>query len=698
MSPSKIRSTHLSRRAIVYLRQSTLRQTVEHTESTARQYALSTRAEALGWPQNAIEIIDEDLGQSGTTTEGRAGFRRLAEEVGRGEIGALFALEVSRFARSSADWHHLLDLCGWGDVLIVDEQGIFDPQDPNDRLLLGLKGQMSEAEKYWMRLRMYGAKLSRARRGELRLVPPTGYVWDDAAGRLALDPDEQVQAAIRLVFDRFRTEGSAQAVRTWFIRQGLRFPARHIGDTECRWVRPHPRTVLDILHNPIYTGAYVYGRRETRTSLVDGVRRTAIVLLAREQWRVFLPDYHAMYLSWDQYVENQEKLSSNCPTPRIPDGHRAALGGAALLQGLVLCGKCGARMHVQYAGRNRRVTYLCRSPEQSGTGTSKCWMVAGAAIDEQVSAAFLAVAQPPELELALAVSREAEHQADEIDTQWRLRLERARYEARHAERRYKAVDPDNRIVARTLEAQWEDKLRETDEAEREYTRACTRSKVVLSAEDRRRILELSRDLPRVWRSPTTTQQQRKNLLRILVQEVTLTPIDLPERRTRVQVLWESGAVTEYSIERSRYQSRTKAQTPLAAEDAIRRHVAHGLYDDQLAVELNREGLRTRTGRAWTQRAVLRVRQRLGIVRPTATPIRKPLPNQRADGLYSTRGVAERFGVARNTVTSWVRSGRLLIADGGGHGRPSWFDLDEKTIERLEAASATTMKNTQRGAS
>ena len=230
MNASKIRPNHLRRRAIVYLRQSTLRQVVEHAESTARQYALATRAESLGWAKEAVEIIDDDLGQSGATTEARGGFRRLADQVGKGQIGALFALEVSRFARCSADWYQLLDLCGWGDVLIVDEQGVFDPKDPNDRLLLGLKGQMSEAEKYWLKLRMHGAKLSRARRGELPLIPPTGYVWDHAAGSLVQDPDEQVVAAMRLVFERFRTEGSAHGVRAWFIRQGLKLPVRHRGE------------------------------------------------------------------------------------------------------------------------------------------------------------------------------------------------------------------------------------------------------------------------------------------------------------------------------------------------------------------------------------------------------------------------------------------------------------------------------------
>ncbi len=696
MNASKIRRKHISRRAIVYLRQSTLRQVVEHSESTARQYALAVRAEALGWAKESIEVIDEDLGQSGATTEARAGFRRLAEDVGKGQIGALFALEVSRFARSSADWHQLLDLCGWGDVLIVDEQGVFDPKDPNDRLLLGLKGQMSEAEKYWMRLRMHGAKLSRARRGELPLIPPTGYVWEHVAGHLVFDPDEQVQAAMRLVFERFRTEGSAYGLRTWFIRNGLKLPVHHRADAEVRWVNPRPRTVLDILHNPIYTGAYVYGRRESRTTLVDGVRRTSTVALPREQWRVCLQDRHPAYISWEEYLENEEKLRSNSAGPTTPGGHRAALNGSALLQGLVLCGRCGGRMQVSYAGKTRRVTYRCLSPLRAGTGTSACWTVAGAAIDERVAATFMEAAQPPELELALAVSREAERQADKLDDQWRLRLERARYEARLVERRYKAIDPDNRIVARTLEAQWEERLRELQEAEREYERARKRNKVVLNDDDRRRILELARNLPRVWSAPTTSHQQRKNLLRILVREVTLTPIEIPERGTRVQVLWESGAVTEYRLCRARCVSGT--QVDAETEERIRRRVLDGRYDEQIAEELNRDARTTGTQRRWDRKAVARVRRRLGVRRPGATPSHQPAPDRRGDGLYSTRAVAKCFGVQRRTVTRWAKIGLLEVVDGGGHGRPAWFRLDEETVERLKAHVAKVSKFRPGGAS
>jgi DNA invertase Pin-like site-specific DNA recombinase len=681
--PSKICQKHLNRRAIVYLRQSTIKQVVEHTESTARQYALADRAQALGWPKAAVEVIDEDLGLSGTTTEARTGFRRLAEQVGKGEIGALFAIEVSRFARSSADWHQLLDLCGWGDVLIIDEQGVFDPKDPNDRLLLGLKGQMSEAEKYWMRLRMHGARLSRARRGELRLFAPCGYAWDDVVGGLVFDPDERVQATMRLFFDRFRTEGSAHGLQTWLIRNDVKLPVRHRGDPDLHWVAPRQRTVRDILHSPIYTGAYVFGRRETRMTMADGVRRISIRAVPREHWRVVIPDRHPAYLSWEQYVENMEKLKANQARPGSPTQHRAALKGTALLQGIVLCGRCGARMHVRY-GETGRPNYSCNSPVRTGEGPLPCWSVAGTGVDAQVADAFLAASQPEELELALAVANEAARQADQLDGQWRLRIERAQYEARHAERRYKAVDPDNRVVARTLEAQWEEKLRELDEVERGHAQARESRKVVLTDADRRRILELARDLPAVWRSPTTTAQQRKNLLRILVREVTLTPIDVPTRSTRIQVLWESGAVTESVIRRARYTGGKRPCREI--EEKVRELVAAGTYDREIVRALNDLPLAVRE-RTWNQKAVSRLRLRLAVARPLATPAHEQAPPRRADGAWSARGIAERFGVGTRQISAWSKQGLLDVIEGGGRGRPAWYRLDDADVARIEAHRA-----------
>ena len=674
--------THLERRAVVYLRQSTLRQVHENAESTRRQYDLRERAVALGWTPESVLVIDEDLGQSGRSTEHREGFRRLAAEVAGGRVGAIFALEPSRFARCSADWHRLLDLCGLTDVLIADEQGVYAPRDPNDRLLLGLKGQMSEAEQYWMRLRLQGGKLSKARRGALYLPPPLGYVWDVATSRYRLDPDEGIQRLVRLVFDRFRIDGSAHAVMRYFSRSGLEVPVQRHGAAELRWGPLRHEAVLDMLHNPAYAGTYAYGRRVDRVVLVDGERRQRrSCRQPRDAWKVCLPDHHPAYITWEQFLENEVKVSENPSNHQRPDQRGAAREGAALLQGIVLCGRCGQRMGVRYQGRAGRPLYECHSPKRLGQG-SLCWSVSGRALDAAVTRAFLDVARPPEIELSFAVAREAERQGEEIGRQWKLRLEQARYQARLAERRYKAVDPDNRVVVRSLERDWEEALREVERVEREHAEVLRRERVELDAETRAQILAMSRDLERVWHAPTTTSAQRKNLLRTLIREVSLTPIDLPQRQTRLQVLWETGAVTEIYVPRP---DKLVAQAAsAAAEAALRELVAEGHPLSAIADELNRRGLRTGVGRRWNATAVEGVKQRCGIVGPR--PRRAP-PEQRDDGLLSLRGVAAELGVTQSIAKSWSLLGLLVPIVEGGAGRPAWYQLDDETRTRLEHAKA-----------
>lgn len=673
--------THLERRAVVYLRQSTMRQVHENEESTRRQYDLRERAIDLGWTPESVLVLDEDLGQSGRSTEHREGFRRLAAEVAGGQVGAIFALEPSRFARCSADWHRLLDLCGLTDVLVADEQGVYAPRDPNDRLLLGLKGQMSEAEQYWMRLRLQGGKLSKARRGALYLPPPLGYVWDAATERYRLDPDEGVQRLVRLVFDRFRIDGSAHGVMRYFVRAGLEVPVQRRSG-ERRWGPLRHEAVLDMLHNPAYAGAYAYGRRVDRVVLVDGERRQRrSARVPREAWKVCLRDHHPAYISWEQYLENEAKVSENPSNHHQPDQRGATREGAALLQGIVICGRCGQRMGVRYQGRAGRPQYECRSPSKLGEG-ALCWSVSGRAIDRAVTRAFLEVAQPPEIELCFAVAREAERQTEEIGRQWKLRLEQARYHARLAERRYKAVDPDNRVVVRSLERDWEEALREVERVEREHAEALRRERVELDEATRAEILAMARDLERVWDAPTTTAAQRKNLLRTLVREVSLTPIDVPRRQTRLQVLWETGAVTEILVARP---DKLVAQAALpAAEEALRALVAEGHPLAVIADALNRRGFRTGVGRPWSAVGVEGVKQRCAIVGPR--PRRAP-PEQRDDGLLSLRGVATELGVSRSIAKYWTLLGLLVPIIAGGPGRPAWYRLDEETRQRLEQAKA-----------
>jgi DNA invertase Pin-like site-specific DNA recombinase len=675
----KIQRTHLERRAVVYLRQSTLKQVHEHRESTSRQYALHDHAIELGWPHEQIDVIDDDLGQSGASTGWRTGFQRMAEGVAHGRVGALFALEVSRLTRSSADWHRLLELCGLADVVIVDEQAVYLPRDYNDRLLLGMKGQFAEAEQYWMRLRLEGGRLSKARRGELYFHPPAGYDWDAARSRFRFDADERVQRAVRLVFERFRLDGSAYAVVRYFVRHALKMPARMVPAREAQWVPPRESLVLRMLHNPMYAGAYVFGRHEERMGLVEGeLRRRHKRTMAPEAWKSCLRDHHPAYISWEEFMANQRKIEDNRTHHPSADKRGAAREGRALLQGLALCGRCGRRMSTRYRGGDRHGQYQCRPPN---TGGDVCFSVTAGAIDEAVAKLLLEVVQPPEIELGLAVVREVERQAGEVERQWKLRLDRARYDAQLAERRYKAVDPDNRVVARNLEGEWEEKLRAIEEIEREYQDVRRREKVELGDKDRARILSLSKDLSSVWHAPTTTEAERKNLLRMVVSDATLSPVEVPARLTRIQVRWGTGAVSDFTVPR-----RSPGEGRLPSPEVmplLRALFAGGTKDAEIAVELNRRDLRTGAGKHWDEPAVQRVRYHHGLHRVSAKA-RRPL-DQRADGLYSIHGVAARLQVKPGRVRYWVSSGLLQAVEGGGTGHVKWFTLDEDTVTRLEEA-------------
>jgi DNA invertase Pin-like site-specific DNA recombinase len=671
----KILKTHLGRRATVYLRQSTMKQVLEHRESTARQYALRERAIALGWAAKQIDVVDGDLGKSGTTADGRDGFERLAEDVAHGRVGAILALEVSRLARSSADWHRLLDLCGLADVVIIDEQAIYTARDYNDRLLLGLKGTMSEAELYWMRLRLHGGQISKARRGEYRFVSPAGYEWDAATSRFRLDPDENVQRAVRLVFERFRLEGSAYRVARYFERHGLQMPVRDVTESEVKWGPIRQTLIASMLHNPIYAGAYAYGRHERRLGLVEGKKRPRWRRLPQDEWKVCLRDHHPAYISWEEFMANKEKLQQN-RTNLNAQQRGAARDGCALLQGLVLCGHCARRMHVHYTGDARRPIYQCRLP----VGAKVCSVVPAKAVDESVARLFLDAVKPPEIELGLAIVHEAERQASDVDRQWNLRLERAQYEARLAERRYKAIDPDNRVVARTLEREWNEKLEAIEQIEREREEVRQREKVEITNDDRARILALAKNLSIVWGAPTTTNAERKNLLRMLVREVTVTRIDVPRMMTRVQVLWQTGAVSDFTIERRDKFSATA--TPTKATAFIEEHV-NEKTDEWIATALNRRGLRTGRGKSWSRESVRRVRYAHGWFPADSAPETTRATDQDASGLYSARALAMRVNVKTSTILLWVRRGIIEPALRGSPGRAYRFKLDGRILTQIE---------------
>jgi DNA invertase Pin-like site-specific DNA recombinase len=677
---SRLAATHLDRRACVYVRQSTAMQVHEHVESTKRQYALVERAIALGWSRADIEVIDEDQGKSGATTDGRGGFGRLAEAIGHGEVGAVLAVEVSRLARSSTDWQHLLQLCAITGVVVIDEQGIYDPADHDDRLLLDLKGTMSEAELHWLRLRLVGGRLNKARRGELRLTPPIGYLW--AGDRFELDPDEAVRRAVGMAFDRFAVEPSIWAVVRWAAETGFKFPTRRGGGGELAWRTLTEGRLADLLHNPTYAGVYAYGRRPQRQVVVDGAIRTRRGQLSPDKWPVRIAAAHAAYIDWETFVSNQERLRNN--RSRM---HGATQGapkeGPALLTGLLLCGRCGRRMRVDYNSQQRiRWRYVCTGATE--TGQVICWSVMGVAIDRTVEQLFLGTMIPAEIDLSIAVEREADGQARSLDAQWQARLEQARYEARRVERRYKAVDPDNRIVARTLEREWEARLHDLEEVERQYAEARRARHVDLTAADRAQLRAIARDLPAVWRAATTPQADRKAMLRLVIEIITLEPIDLPSQSTRLRIQWRSGAVDERFVERPAY-----GVTPASVLDRIRALASEGLDDDGIADRLTRDGVESAKRHRWTGQLVCSVRNHHGIP-GNAKPANRPLPDRHPEtGLYSVPGAARRFGVARDTVKNWIRRG-LVPARQERYGRYDawWLEIDADLAAALLPQSTT----------
>jgi DNA invertase Pin-like site-specific DNA recombinase len=664
---SKIRPAHLARPALVYIRQSTLLQVHEHRESTERQYALVELAKKLGWDATQIEVIDEDLGQSGASAVQRKGFQRLTAEVSLGKVGAVLSLEVSRLARSSSDWHRLLDLCALSDTLIIDDDGVYDANDFNDRLVLGMKGTMSDAERHSMRLRLQGGILHKAQKGELVYPPPTGYVFEN--GALVFDPDEQVQKALRLLFERFRLDGSVSGAVRYFTRHKLLFPSRHAhrgAPAEIRWHALDVPRAVSILRNPVYAGAYAWGRNRERRVLVEGtVRRKHEKLQERERWHAFLPDAHPAYLSWEQHLENLKRLEDNAIRGAHVPGRGAPRAGLALLQGLVLCGRCGRRMRAVYSLADYP-SYQC---SRRLYGEGNCWSIAAHRIDDKVVETLLAAFAPPELDLSLAVLREVERQAEDVHRQWKLRLERVRYEAQRAERQYNAVEPENRVVARTLESRWNQKLEELARVEREYEQARSTRPLELSEKDKKKILALAGDLPGLWNAPTTTPVDKKRILRLLIQEVVLSPVEVPRRATRIRLLWKTGAITELLTPRPTLADSRRTSPQVIA--AVRQLAGQHLSDAQIAEHLNQHGLKSGLRYTFTRKLVQALREREGI-RSGRLPggLSIQAPERDEQGRYSIRGLMAHFGVTAPMVRYWVKRG-LLSPVPGRTPMPQW---------------------------
>lgn len=641
---SKVTAAHLQRSAYLYVRQSTLRQVLENTESTQRQYALRRRAVALGWPEERIVVIDHDQGQSGASASEREGFQRLVGDVGLGKAGIVMGLEVSRLARNCADWHRLLEICALSHTLILDEDGLYDPGHYNDRLLLGLKGTMSEAELHILKARLVGGVLNKAQRAELKMALPVGLAYDDE-DRVCLDPDQQVQQSVRVFFATFERTGSAWSTVQAFRREALKFPKRgQAGSGEIAWQELTHSIALDTLHNPRYAGAFCFGR--TR-SWKDAEGKAHVQVLPREQWRFLKQNAHPGYLSWDQYLANQQRLVEN---------HQAHGGkerktsppreGPALLQGLVLCGNCGRFMSVHYHHRQGRQIpdYTCLKDCVENSGPA-CQRIPGGGIDEEVGQLLVQSVTPLALEVALNVQNEIQTRLAEADRLREQQVERAQYETERARVRYMRVDPNNRLVADTLEAQWNEKLRALGQVKEECEKQRRLDSSQLSEEQRTQILALASEFPKLWRDPKTEDRDRKRIARLLLEDVTLRR---DQQQIQVQVRFKGGLTRDLQLPVPKSAWALRKTKPEIVAEIDRLLADHS--EREVAEVLNEKGWHTSSGAPFTLGIVHRLRRTYKLV--------SRHQRLRDQGLLTAREVAQIIGSELSIVKDWRHRGLL----------------------------------------
>lgn len=665
-APQKVQAGHLKRTAYLYIRQSTPRQVLENTESTQRQYALRQRAVALGWAADQIVVIDHDLGQSGASAVDREGFQKLVTEVSMGRAGIVLGLEVSRLARNSADWHRLLEICALTDTLILDEDGIYCPSQYNDRLLLGLKGTLSEAELHVLYARMAGGKLNKAQRGELGMPLPIGLAYD-AAGRVVLDPDKQVQQSVRLLFNLFRQLGSAAAALKAFRQQGLLFPRRRFGGTysaELHWSQLKYSQVFNLLRNPRYAGAFVYGRHRSRLR-PDGKKRVSTIV-PREEWKVLLLNLHPGYISWEEYEENQRILHNNALAYGADRRKSPPREGTALLQGLALCGLCGNRMTVRYHERQGHLVpdYLCQQREIETAG-QRCQFVPGGVVDAAIGQLLIEAISPVALDVALAVQQEMQSRLEEADRLRRTQVDRALYEARLAQQRYMQVDPANRLVADVLEADWNNKLRTLAQAEQEYERQRKTDLRALDEEQRNQIFALASDFAELWNDPRTPLREKKRMVRLLIEDVTLTKA----AEITVGVRFRGGALRTITLPRPLRPVELHRTDPAIIAEIDRMLDEHTLTE--IAAHFNERGIPTATGRRFDRAAVNNVMQVHGL--------KGRYQRLREKGLMTGSEIATLLGTTAETVKKLYREGRLRAELFSDDGKCLYFPPDSNPI-------------------
>jgi DNA invertase Pin-like site-specific DNA recombinase len=673
----KTRQRHLERQALVYVRQSTPHQIVEHTESLARQYALRDRAAAFGWPSERVLLIDDDLGLSGSGTDQRRGFQRLLAEVAQDRVGLVLALEMSRLARNSRDWHNLFDLCAVRDVLLADEDGVYDPSDINDRLILGMKGIMSEMETHVMKMRMERGRRNKAQRGELFHAVPWGYVLLPD-GAIALDPDEQVRGTVQRLFDAFQTLRSAFAVVRDLRQHDVKLPMRH-RNGQLVWRIATRTIVTTILHHPLYAGAYAWGRRQTQTGIDPEGRMTRTrKKRTLADWVVLLHDRAPAYITWEQYLANQQQLLQNL---RRSAAKGTPGGGSALLGGLVYCGHCGRKMHVTYQSiRNGR--YSCSRTRFLPTEEA-CGGLPAQGLDDLVAQQVLQALTPAGVELSLSALEHASDQRRQQDAQLRQNLERAAYEAQRAERQYQAVEPENRLVARTLEARWQAALQQQCATQEALDRFRREKPIELTAAERRLYEELSRDIPALWHAPETTARHRQEIVRCVIERIEI-DLDAAEQRVGVLIRWAGGAESRHSLRRTffSYEHLDDYDTLCARVVELR---SAGWRAPRIAAQLDAEGFRTPRQRGKFTASIVRQLFRRAVPRVDVQADTAPrAPKWSADAL------ARRLKIPVKKLKDWVRRGWVQALERPFGGM--WIlHADKRQLKTLERRVALCRK-------
>jgi DNA invertase Pin-like site-specific DNA recombinase len=644
-SPQKVNASQLSRDAYLYIRQSTPRQVLENSESTKRQYALRQRAVALGWPLERIHVIDTDQGHSAAPATDREGFQCLVTEVGMGRAGIVLGLEVSRLARNSTDWHRLLEICALTDTLILDEDGVYDPAQFNDRLLLGLKGTMSEAELHILQARMRGGLLNKARRGELIIPLPVGFAYD-AEGHVVLDPDQQVQESVRLMFTTFRRTGSAMATVKSFRQQGLLYPHQPSGGhrhDQLVWSDLNRSRVVHALRNPRYTGTFVYGRFRSRQRPNAAGRYSRPV--PRNEWLAVVHDAHPGYITWEDYEENLQRLRENAQAHGGERRKSPPREGPALLQGLAICGICGARMTVRYRDRGKRLEslYVCQR-QSTEKGLPLCQAIPGDSVNQVISRLIVESVNPLALEVALSVQKELQSRLQEADRLRQAHVVRARFEAEQAQRRYMHVDPAHRLVADSLEAEWNNKLRALEEAQKTYEKQRQSDRRLLDSEQERKIYALASDFRELWESPTTSHRERKRMIRLMIEDVVL----VKSAEIAIQVRFKGGASESLAVPVPLSAWQMRKTSPEILEEIDR--LLDGHTYEEIAQIFNGRGLLTRVGNSYRPVRIQRIQERY--------QLKSRYDRLREAGYLTVEETAQLLGVSAKTVQERRKRGLL----------------------------------------